>query len=199
MSWCTAELPPLDRAYHDAEWGVPVHDDRKQFEYVSLEVMQCGLSWSLMLKKRAVFRRCFDRFDFRKIAKYTDKDVERILATKDMIRSRAKVEAIVGNARAFLLVREEFGTFSDYIWGFCGGRTILYAGHATGRIPARNGLSIDLSSDLRRRGFKYLGPVVVYSHLQACGIVNDHGSDCPRYREIVANHPTVRKRRDREG
>ena len=198
MSWCTAELPPLDRAYHDAEWGIPVHDDRRQFEYVSLEVMQCGLSWSLMLKRRAVFRRCFDRFDFRRIAKYTEKDVERILATKDMIRSRPKVLAIINNARAFLRVREEFGTFSKYIWGFCGGKTILYAGHAKGRIPAANGLSTDLSADLRRRGFKFLGPVVVYSHLQACGIVNDHGDDCPRYHEILRDYPIVRKRRDRE-
>ena len=198
MSWCTAELPPLDRAYHDAEWGIPLHDDRRQFEYVSLEVMQCGLSWSLMLKRRAVFRRCFDRFDFKRIAKYTEKDVERILATKDMIRSRPKVLAIINNARAFLRVREEFGTFSRYIWGFCGGKTIHYAGHAKGRIPAANGLSTDLSADLRRRGFKFLGPVVVYSHLQACGIVNDHGDDCPRYHEILRDYPIVRRRRDRE-
>ncbi len=198
MSWCTAEIPPLDRAYHDAEWGIPLHDDRRQFEYISLEVMQCGLSWSLMLRKREVFRQCFDRFDFRKIAKYTEEDVARILATDGMIRSRAKVLAIINNARAFLRVRDEFGTFSRYIWDFGGGKTILYAGHARGRLPARNGLSTDLSADLRRRGFKYLGPVVVYSHLQACGIVNDHSDDCPRYHEIIRDYPTVRKRRDRE-
>ena len=198
MSWCTAELPPVDRAYHDAEWGVPLHDDRRQFEYISLEVMQCGLSWGLMLRKREVFRRCFDEFDFRKVAKYTEADVERILATDGVIRSRAKVLAIIGNARAFLRVREEFGTFSRYIWDFCGGKTILYAGHARGPVPARNGLSTDLSADLRRRGFKFLGPVVVYSHLQACGIVNDHSDDCPRYREIIRDNPTVRKRRDHE-
>ena len=198
MSWCTADLDPLDRAYHDAEWGVPLHDDRRQFEYISLEVMQCGLSWGLMLRKREVFRRCFDEFDFRKVAKYTEADVERILATDGMIRSRAKVLAIIGNARAFLRVREEFGTFSRYIWDFCGGRTILYAGHARGPVPARNGLSTDLSADLRRRGFKFLGPVVVYSHLQSCGIVNDHSDDCPRYREIIRDYPTIRKRRDRE-
>ena len=198
MSWCTAKLPPVDRAYHDAEWGVPLHDDRRQFEYISLEVMQCGLSWGLMLRKREVFRRCFNRFDFRKVAKYTEADVERILATDGMIRSRAKILAIIGNARAFLRVREEFGTFSRYIWDFCGGRIILYAGHARGPVPARNGLSTDLSADLRRRGFKFLGPVVVYSHLQACGIVNDHSDDCPRYREIIRDYPTIRKRRDRE-
>jgi len=177
---------------------VPAHSDRRQFEYISLEVMQCGLSWGLMLRKREIFRVCFDRFDFNKIAAYTEADVERILSTPGMIRSRRKVEAIVSNARVFLKVRAEFGTFSRFIWDFCGGKTILYRGHEKGRIPASNGLSTRLSADLKARGFKFLGPVVVYSHLQACGIINDHSEGCPCYARINASSPTVRLRRDHE-
>ncbi len=190
-----ADVSELAREYHDNEWGIPVHDDRTQFEYLSLEVLQCGLSWSLMLQKRGIFRLCFDHFDYDKIAGYGDDDVERILKTEGMIRSERKIRAIICNAAAFRKIRDEFRSFSDYIWSYSGGKTILYEGHDTGFIPASNALSETISQDLKKRGFKYLGPVTVYSHLQACGIVNDHNADCPCYEKIVSGWPCVRKER----
>lgn len=184
--------------YHDEEWGVPVHDDRKQFEFLMMEVMQCGLNWNMMLQKREIFRECFDGFDYEKVAEYGEENILRILETEGMIRSRRKVEAVIHNARCFRKVREEFGTFSEYLWGFSGGKTILYMGHQKGQIPARNGLSDRVSGDLKKRGFKYLGSVTVYAHLQACGMVNDHLEGCFRYREVTNGAETVRKRRDSE-
>ena len=187
------------RIYHDTEWGVPVHNDRIMFEHLMMEAMQCGLSWSLMIKKREIFRGCFDGFDYDKIAEYTEKDVERIMNTEGMIRSVRKIEAVINNARCFQQIRKEYGSFCDWIWSFSGNRTILYTGHGQGHIPVSNGLSDTIAKELKRRGFKYLGTVTVYSHLQACGIVNDHACDCPCYARINAVHPTVRKRPDREG
>jgi DNA-3-methyladenine glycosylase I len=184
--------------YHDNEWGIPVHDDRKQFEYLMLEVMQCGLSWNLMIEKREIFRSCFDDFDYEKIAKYTEQDVERILAYPGMIRSIGKVKAVINNAKCFLSIREEFGSFDDYLWSYSSGKTILYMGHQRGNIPSQNGLSNRISKDLKKRGFKYTGPVVVYSHLQACGMINDHSESCFRYCFINDNFDTVKKRRDKE-
>ncbi len=199
MGYCTwAGMNDANRLYHDAEWGIPVHDDRRMFEHLTLECLQCGLSWDLMLKKREIFRRCFENFDYDKIAGYGPGDVSRVLNTEGMIRSPRKVEAVIGNARRYREVRAEFGSFCEYIWGFSGGRTILYAGHGKGAIPVSNGLSSRLSADLKKRGFKYVGPVTIYSHLQACGIICDHDADCPCYRRIVAEYPTVRKRRDHE-
>lgn len=183
------------RRYHDEEWGVPVHDDQKQFEFLMLEVMQCGLSWSLMIKKRAIFRACFDGFDFDKVAQYGEDDIERILNTEGMIRSRRKVEAIVNNARLFRQMRAEFGSFSRWLWSFSGGKTILYNGHDQGRIPVSNGLSDRISRELKKRGFKYLGTVTVYSHLQACGVINDHSPECDCYRRITDAYPCARRRR----
>lgn len=186
------------RIYHDTEWGVPVHDDRQMFEHLMLEALQCGLSWSLMLKKREIFRACFDGFDYDRIAAYTEADVARILDTEGMIRSRRKIEAVIGNARCFQQIRREHGSFCDWLWGHTGGRTILYMGHGKGSVPVSNGLADDIARELKARGFRYLGPVTVYSHLQACGVINDHSGDCPCYARINALHPTVRKRRDRE-
>lgn len=177
---------------------MPVRDDRRQFEYLMMEVMQCGLSWDLMMKKREIFRAVFERFDFDRIATYGDADVERILSHDGMIRSRRKIEAVIQNARAFIEVRRTFGTFTAYIWGFSDGKTILYDGHGKGLIPASNGLSADIGADLRKRGFKHLGPVTVYSHLQACGIINDHIETCPRYAAVNAANATVRRRRFNE-
>ena len=190
--WCKNEA---DQRYHDEEWGVPLHDDRGQFEFLMLEVMQCGLSWGLMLKKREIFRRCFDGFDFDKISSYGEADIRRILDTEGMIRSRRKIEAVINNARCFRSIRDEYGSFSEYLWAYSDGKTILYDGHGDGEIPAGNGLSDEISRDLKKRGFKYLGSVTVYAHLQACGIVNDHGNECPCYKKIVEQYPTVRKER----
>ena len=185
--WCL--INELETKYHDEEWGVPVHDDQKQFEYLMMEVMQCGLSWDTVLKKREIFRVCFDRFDFDKIAVYREADVERIMNTPGMIRSRRKIEAVIGNARIVQLIREEFGSFSDYLWGYTGGKTLLYKGHELGHVPASNALSEKISRDLKKRGMKYLGPVTVYAHLQACGIINDHQKDCHCYRKLIGQYP----------
>ena len=199
MSYCNwGDASDVTQRYHDEEWGMPVRDDVKQFEYLMMEVMQCGLSWDLMMKKREIFRLCFDGFDFDKIAAYGESDIKRILETPGMIRSRRKVEAVIHNARRFIELRREYGSFSGWLWAFSDGKTILYDKHGDGLIPASNGLSERISAELRRRGFKYLGPVTVYSHLQACGIVNDHGCDCPRYAVVNAATETVRKRRNRE-
>lgn len=186
------------RAYHDSEWGVPVRDDRGQFEHLMLEALQCGLSWSLILERREVFRACFDGFDYDKVAAYTEADVERILNTPGMLRSRRKIEAVIHNARRFQALRAEAGSFSDWLWGFTGGRTVLYEGHELGVVPARNGLSARIAAELKKRGFKYVGAVTVYAHLQACGVINDHHRDCPCWHRINAHWPTVRLPRDEE-
>ena len=199
MGYCTwAGMNEANRIYHDTEWGIPVHDDRHMFEHLTLECLQCGLSWDLMLKKREIFRLCFDNFDFDKVAEYTDADVERILNTEGMIRSPRKIQAVISNARCYQKVREEYGSFCDYIWSYSGNKTILYQGHATGSIPVSNGLSDRISKDLKKRGFKYVGAVTIYSHLQACGIINDHDKECPCRQKIVNDYPTVNKRRDHE-
>ena len=199
MGYCAwADINEANRRYHDTEWGVPVHDDRRMFEHLTLECLQCGLSWDLMLKKREIFRRCFDGFDFDRIADYDEEDVERILKTEGMIRSPRKIRAVINNARCCRKVREEFGSLCAYVWSWSEGKTILYEGHGDGPIPVSNGLSDRLSRDMKRRGFRYVGPVTIYSHLQACGIINDHDRDCPCRRRIVDGHPTVTKQRDSE-
>ena len=196
MSYCRWDLTSEENMhYHDTEWGVPLHDDRRQFEFLSLEVMQCGLSWGLMIKKREIFRECFENFEFEKIAGYGEAEITRILTTEGMIRSRRKVEAIINNARRFLEIREEFGTFSKFLWDYTGGKTILYNKHAEGYIPVSNGLSDAISRELKRRGFQYVGPVTIYSHLQAAGLINDHDQNCPCRQKIIDLYPTtVRKR-----
>ncbi len=186
------------KTYHDTEWGVPVHDDRVMFEHLMMEAMQCGLSWSLMLKKREIFRACFDGFDYDKIAAYTADDIERILNFDGMIRSRRKIEAVINNARCFQKIQREHGSFCDWLWAHSGRKTILYIGHEKGKIPVSNGLSDQIAKELKAYGFKYMGTVTVYAHLQACGIVNDHGDACPCYHAINAQYPTARKRRHLE-
>lgn len=191
MSYCHWDFASaLDRKYHDDEWGVPVHDDKKQFEYLMLEAMQCGLSWELMLRKREIFRQCFADFDYDKIALFDDADVTRILNTPQMLHSEGKIRAVINNARNFQKIRREFGSFSDYLWAYSNRKTILYEGHNNGRIPASNGLSAEIAKDLKKRGFKYLGAITVYAHLQACGIINDHDKNCPCYEKINAAYPT---------
>ena len=199
MSYCNwGKASEVTQRYHDEEWGLPVHDDVRQFEYLMMEVMQCGLSWNLMMLKREIFRACFDGFNYERIAAYGERDITRILETPGMIRSRRKVEAVIHNARRFIELRKEHGSFCGWLWKFSDGKTILYDRHGDGLIPASNGLSERISKELRRRGFKYLGPVVIYSHLQACGIINDHGRDCPRYAVVNAVAETARKHRDHE-
>ena len=199
MSYCNWEnTSPANIAYHDNEWGIPVHDDIKQFEFLMMEVMQCGLNWNMMINKRDIFRRCFDGFNFDKIALYNTKDIERIMNTEGMIKSIRKISAVIGNAKCFQKIRSEFGSFDNYIWKFTDGKTVLYDKHEKGFIPTSNGLSKKISKDLQKRGFKFLGAVTVYSHLQACGIINDHDQECPRYAYINAHHPTVQKKCDNE-
>jgi DNA-3-methyladenine glycosylase I len=194
--WC--DLTEKMMRYHDEEWGVPVHDDRKQFEFLMLEVMQCGLNWNMMIEKREIFRECFAGFDYDAVAAFGEADIERILTTPGMIKSRRKVEAVIHNAGLFQQMIAEYGSFDQYLWKYSGGKTILYMGHQNGHHPVKNGLSERISRDLKKRGFKYLGPVVLYSHLQACGVINDHTKECFRYQSIIENYPTVRKRRDNE-
>ena len=181
--WCLGE--EIVRNYHDEEWGKPLHDDGKHFEYLLMEAMQCGLNWTMMLKKREIFRQCFDGFDFRKVALYGEANVERILNTEGMIRSKRKIEAIINNAKCFLKVIDEWGSFDRYIWSFSEGYTFIYRKHQRGEGEDRNELSDRLSRDMKKRGFKYLGSITIYSHLQACGIINDHSPDCFRYQTLL--------------
>lgn len=195
MAYCDwKNTSPENQAYHDKEWGIPVHDDSRHFECLMLEALQCGLSWSIIIRKRDTVRACFDDFDYVKVAAYTEADIERILNTEGMIRSRRKVEAIIHNARCFQKIADEFGSFSEYIWRYTDNVTVIYEGHDKGLIPSSNALSEDISRDLRKRGLKYLGPVTVYAYLQAAGIINDHDRDCPCYRRIVSDFPTAVKK-----
>lgn len=176
--WATTD--PLLQKYHDEEWGIPVHDDREHYMYMLMESMSCGLSWLLMLKKREVFRACFANFNYEKVARFTSNDVERIMNTENMIRSQRKIEGMIANARAFIKVREEFGTFDNYIWRFSKGGTKVYSSHKN-KTCVSNALSDKVSSDLRKRGFKYIGTVITYSHLQAIGMIDDHQENCFKY------------------
>ena len=184
MATCEWPTTPLYQAYHDYEWGRPIHDDRLQFEHLCLESLQCGLSWLTILNKRDIIRGCFDHFDIDTVASYGESDVERILQTEGMLKSRPKIEAIINNASAFKGIQDEFGSFCNYIWAFTDDKTIIYESHPDGHVPAKNGLSTRISKDLKKRGFKFVGPVTIYSHLQASGLINDHGNDCPCFSEI---------------
>ncbi len=183
-SWSGKE--GLLQTYHDEEWGIPVHDDRKHFEYLMMEVMQCGLNWNMMLVKREIFRQCFDSFDYNKIVLYDEAKIESILQTDGMIKSRRKVDAIIHNAKCYLKIIEEFGTFDAFIWSYTKNHTLIYKSHQKGHPVASNALSDSLSKDLKKRGFKYLGSITVYSHLQACGIINDHEPNCFMYEKVNA-------------
>ena len=167
--------------YHDDEWGVPVHDDRAFFELLVLEGAQAGLSWVTVLRKRENYRRALDGFDFEKIARYGDADVERLLADPGIIRNRLKIASTIGNARAFITVREEFGSFDAYIWQFVGGNPKLNAVKSLGEIPATTPESDAMSKDLKKRGFRFVGSIICYAFMQAAGLVNDHEVTCFRY------------------
>jgi DNA-3-methyladenine glycosylase I len=170
--------------YHDEEWGVPVHDDRRHFEFLVLESAQAGLSWITILKRREAYKDAFCGFDPDAVAKLGPSDVERLVAESGIIRNRKKIESAIGNARAFLEVRREFGSFDSYVWGFVNGLPIVNSWDAESKLPAETQLSRDLSADLRRRGFRFLGPVVCYAQLQATGLVMDHVTGCFRWSEL---------------
>ena len=171
-------------AYHDTEWGVPLHDDRKLFEFLILEGAQAGLSWSTILNKRDHYRRAFDQFDAQKIARYDSDDLTRLLGDAGIVRNRLKISAAVQNAKAFLAVRREFGSFDRFIWQFVGGRPIQNAWKCLREVPAKTAQSDAMSQDLRRRGFKFVGSTICYAYMQAVGMVNDHQVDCFRYSEL---------------
>jgi DNA-3-methyladenine glycosylase I len=175
---------PVMLAYHDEEWGVPVHDDRKIFEFLVLEGAQAGLSWSTILNKRENFRRAFAGFDPKRVAAFDKKKVEKLLSDPGIIRNRRKVEAAVSNAEAFLEVQDEFGSFDSYIWSFVGGRPIRNKWKSLSQIPVTSPVAQTMSADLVKRGFKFVGPTICYSHMQAAGMVNDHLVDCFRYHEV---------------
>ncbi len=168
--------------YHDEEWGVPVHDDRTQFEFLILEGAQAGLSWSTILNKREGYRKAFADFDPEKVARFTKKRVEKLLQDPSIVRNRLKVESTVSNAKAFLDVQEEFGSFSDYIWGFVDGSPLQNRWKKDGDVPATSPESDALSKDLKKRGFRFVGSTIIYAHMQATGMVNDHVTGCFRYR-----------------
>src|SRR5215472_9717853 len=170
--------------YHDREWGVPVHDDRKHFEFLVLEGAQAGLSWSIVLKKRDGYRRAFSGFDPEKVARYTKRRIQKLTLDLEIIRNRMKIEAAVGNARAFLAIQDEFGSFNSYCWRFVDGRPKVNRWKAMREIPASSLESDAFSKDLKRRGFSFVGSTIIYAHMQAVGMVNDHLVDCFRYREI---------------
>jgi DNA-3-methyladenine glycosylase I len=175
---------PLYVQYHDEEWGVPVHDDRRLFEMLILEGAQAGLSWITVLRKRENYRRAFDNFDVEKVAGYDDSKVAELLQNPGIIRNKLKVNAAVTNAQAFIRVQEEFGSFDAYIWGFVDGTPIQNEFRTMADIPANTPLSDKISNDLKKRGFKFVGSTIVYAHMQATGMVNDHVVDCFRYHEV---------------
>jgi DNA-3-methyladenine glycosylase I len=175
---------PLMLEYHDREWGVPVHDDRKHFEFLVLEAAQAGLSWAIVLNKREGYRRAFSLFDPGKVARYTEFRMEKLMSDPGIIRNRLKIAAAVRNAKAFLAVQEEFGSFDAYCWRFVEGRPTMNRWTSHRQIPATSPVSDAFSKDLKRRGFSFVGSTVIYAHMQAVGMVNDHLVSCFRYREI---------------
>jgi DNA-3-methyladenine glycosylase I len=170
--------------YHDTEWGVPVHNDRIHFEFLTLEAAQAGLSWATILKRRNGYRKAFAHFDPTKVAAFTQKDIEKLMLDSGIIRNRAKINAAVNNARQFLKIIHEFGTFDTYIWSFVRGKPIINHWDNQSNIPATSPESIALSTDLKQRGFQFVGPTIIYAHMQAVGMVNDHVTSCFRYQEI---------------
>lgn len=171
--------------YHDEEWGIPVHDDRIHFEMLILEGAQAGLSWITVLRKRENYRKAFDNFNVDKVARYTEKRIEKLLQNPGIIRNRLKVKAAVSNAKVFLEVQKEFGSFDKYIWQFVNHKPIVNKWKKMSQIPATSKESDELSKDLKKRGFKFVGSTIMYAHMQAIGMVNDHTTDCFRYKELI--------------
>jgi DNA-3-methyladenine glycosylase I len=179
-TWCGDD--PLYVDYHDNEWGVPVRDDQKMFEFIVLEGAQAGLSWITVLRKREGYRKLFDNFDAQKIARYSDKKLDKLLENPAIIRNRLKVYGTRKNARAYLKIQEELGSFSDYLWDFVDGKPIQNRWKSLKEVPAKTALSDTISKDLKKRGFTFVGSTIVYAHMQAAGMVNDHTTDCFRHK-----------------
>lgn len=182
-AWCGTD--PLYVAYHDTEWGVPLYDDRMLFEFLVLEGAQAGLSWITILRKRSAYRRAFDKFDPERVARYNSRKISNLLQDAGIVRNRLKIESAVKNARACLQVQEEFGSFSDYQWRFVDGAPIQNRRRSMSDIPARTPISDAFSKDLKSRGFSFVGSTIVYAHMQAVGMVNDHTVDCFRHRVLT--------------
>ncbi|KAF0103813.1 MAG: hypothetical protein FD187_1551 [bacterium] len=185
-AWCGVD--PLYRDYHDREWGVPLHDERGLFEFLILEGAQAGLSWLTILRKREGYRRAFEQFDAERVARFGEADVVRLLADTGIVRNRLKIEAAIVNARATLALREAFGGLDAYFWDFVDGRPVQNAWRDLGQVPATTPLSDRISKDLKQRGFKFVGSTIVYAHMQATGMVNDHTVDCFRHAELGSEH-----------
>jgi DNA-3-methyladenine glycosylase I len=183
-TWCGDD--PLYVAYHDSEWGVPVHDDRRFFEFLILEGAQAGLSWITILKKRENYRRSMDGFDIATVAAYGEDDVARLLADSGIVRNRLKIRAAINNARVVLAIQQEFGSFSEYLWRFVAHRPLCNHWRTLAEMPARTALSDAISKDLKKRGCSFVGSTIIYSLMQATGMANDHVVDCFRHREIAA-------------
>jgi DNA-3-methyladenine glycosylase I len=181
--WCEGDT--LYEDYHDKEWGVPLFDDRLLFEFLTLETFQAGLSWITVLRKREHFRKAFDSFNYQKIATYDAEKVATLLLNRGIIRNRLKIEATIKNAEAFMLVQKQYSSFSSYIWDFVSGKPIINQYKTLKQIPAHTPLAEKISKDLKQKGFKFVGPTVVYAHMQATGMVNDHLIDCHRHSEIT--------------
>ena len=179
------------KLYHDCEWGVPVYDDTVQFEYLVLELMQSGLSWNTILQKRETLKSAYANFNYEVLADYGPEEADKIMTCEGIIRQRRKIEAVFQNARALKTLRREFGSFSDYLWSYTKGKVYVYKSHEKLGIPAANELSTAVAADLKKRGFVFLGPVTVYSHLQACGIIHDHASSCPAGETIRRTAPFI--------
>ena len=184
LTRCAWATTPLGIKYHDEEWGVPLHDDRQLFEFLILEGAQAGLSWELILNRRESYREAFDRFNPAVVAAYDDEKVAELLSNPGIVRNRQKVAAAIGNARAFLEVQQEWGSFNAYIWGFVDGAPFRNAWQSLDQVPATTPLSESMSRDMRRRGFRFVGPTICYAFMQATGMVNDHTTNCFRYREV---------------
>ena len=180
--WCKGDT--MVEKYHNEEWGIACHNDQQLYEYLMLEAMSCGLSWKLMLMKREIFRTCFANFDYMKVAQFTNIDVERIMQYPGIIKSKRKIEAMISNAQAFIKIRNEFESFDNYIWSFTKGKTIIYNNRPNGMMQTQSELSDIIAKDLKKRSFKYLGSVLVYSFIQAIGMVNDHDTTCYMFKEI---------------
>lgn len=181
--WCVGK--PLYEHYHDTEWGIPVYDDTKLFEFLVLESAQSGLSWWTILQRREGYRKAFKNFDYKKVVKMTAVDIEKLMQDKSIIRNKAKIESVINNARCFMEIQKEFGSFSVYIWAFVNNQTINNTWKSIAECPTTTAISDMIAKDMKKRGFKFLGSVTIYAYMQACGLVNDHITSCFRYNKPI--------------